>query len=92
MSDRTFIVTERVFLYAIGATMLVSLMVALGCGVFALIAMHELETTRDVLALTQENAIICREALLKSEARRDQIEEMLEMAAGRRKPLPMGGE
>lgn len=90
-APRTFVVTERVFLYAIGATLLVSLMVALGCGVLTFVTMRELSITRDSLALVKDNAAICHDALLRSDAKREQIEQMLELAAMRRKPLPMGG-
>ena len=91
LPPETFVISERVFLYAIGATLLVTLAVALGCGTLALFTMRELSTARDALVLSRDNAAICHDALIRSDARREQLESLLEIAASRRKALPMGG-
>jgi len=88
---KTTVITDRVFLYAVGAVLLVAFTLSALLGVLAFGAMRELAVTREALEQAKAHASTCRDALLRSDARLDQTRELLEIAGSRRRPAPMGG-
>lgn len=86
-------VSERVFLYAAGAVLLVAFALAAMMGGLAWCTMLELRAARESLELSKQNTEICKAALIGSEARRDQMQRMVEFARGVKFPdkSAMGG-
>ena len=84
---------ERALTYVLLVTLAASLVGGAGSGVLAFFTMRELSSTRVILQETKATSTLCKEALIRSDARREQMSDLLEMASGRKliKSPPMGG-
>jgi acyl-coenzyme A synthetase/AMP-(fatty) acid ligase len=87
----TFAVSERVFAFATLTALLASLAVGVVFASLAMFSMFALRDVRENLELSKQNSSICRDALIRSDARREQMEKLVEFASGRKMPTGIGG-
>lgn len=84
MPSKTWTLTERVFAFATLTTLLVSLALAAGLGVIAIFALFAERSTREALELSKQNTKLCSDLLIRSDAKREQMEKLIEFASGRK--------
>jgi len=84
-------ITERVFVFGAVALLLVAFSLSAMMGVVAFGAMRELSATREALQQTEKQAEICKTALTRSEAKLEQVGDLLTFASKRGRSAIGGG-
>jgi hypothetical protein len=87
-------INDRVFFGGIGAILLVAFATSITACCLMLLSIRDLKQAEAKAALLEENRQLCREALIRSDAKLEQMQNLVEMAAerpGRNISKGMGG-